>query len=176
MLRLSRIDLAGFKSFRDAASITLGSDFSVAVGKNGAGKSTIVDAFQFVLGCARPGSTVELINQELLEGDGVRAEARVCLHFACGTTIERTVTGAKKSSHRFNGKRAKRGTVAKWLKSRGLDAANPSRYVVAQSRASIAGGRSLLHLLESIVGTLPLAARVAALAKRIDGELAPQLQ
>ena len=176
MLRIARIELAGFKSFRDASSITLGSDFSVAVGKNGAWKSTIVDAFQFVLGCARPGSTADLINQELREGDGVRAEARVCLHFACGTTIERVVTGAKKSSYRFNGKLAKRGTVAQWLKERGLDAANPSRYVVAQSRASVAGGRSLLHLVESVVGTLPLAARIATLAKRVDGELAPQLQ
>ena len=49
-LRLRRLNLSGFKSFVDPASLELASDLTSIVGPNGCGKSNLADAVIWVLG------------------------------------------------------------------------------------------------------------------------------
>ncbi|SDA11393.1 condensin subunit Smc [Nitrosospira sp. Nsp18] len=52
-MRLSRIKLAGFKSFVDPTEIPLPGDLVGVVGPNGCGKSNVIDAVRWVLGESR---------------------------------------------------------------------------------------------------------------------------
>src|ERR1700750_872611 len=49
-MRLSKIKLAGFKSFVDPTTITFPSSLTGVVGPNGCGKSNIIDAVRWVMG------------------------------------------------------------------------------------------------------------------------------
>ncbi len=49
-MRLSRIKLAGFKSFVDPTTLTLPSNLVGVVGPNGCGKSNVIDAVRWVMG------------------------------------------------------------------------------------------------------------------------------
>jgi len=49
-LRLSKIKLAGFKSFVDSTTIKFPSNLMGIVGPNGCGKSNIIDAIRWVMG------------------------------------------------------------------------------------------------------------------------------
>ena len=49
-MRLSKIKLAGFKSFVDPTSVQLSTNLSGVVGPNGCGKSNIIDAVRWVMG------------------------------------------------------------------------------------------------------------------------------
>jgi len=49
-MRLSKIKLAGFKSFVDPTSITLPGNLTGIVGPNGCGKSNVIDAVRWVMG------------------------------------------------------------------------------------------------------------------------------
>ena len=49
-MRLSKIKLAGFKSFVDSTTIKFPSNLMGIVGPNGCGKSNVIDAVRWVLG------------------------------------------------------------------------------------------------------------------------------
>ena len=49
-MRISKIKLAGFKSFVDPTTLTFSGDLTGIVGPNGCGKSNIIDAILWVLG------------------------------------------------------------------------------------------------------------------------------
>jgi chromosome segregation protein len=49
-MRLERLDISGFKSFPDRASLAFDSGVTAIVGPNGCGKSNVVDAIAWVLG------------------------------------------------------------------------------------------------------------------------------
>ena len=49
-MRLSKIKLAGFKSFVDPTTIYLPSNLVGIIGPNGCGKSNIIDAVRWVMG------------------------------------------------------------------------------------------------------------------------------
>ena len=49
-MRLSKIKLAGFKSFVDPTNITFPSSLVGVVGPNGCGKSNVIDAVRWVMG------------------------------------------------------------------------------------------------------------------------------
>ena len=49
-MRLSRIEMKGFKSFAEETHIIFADDIIGIVGPNGSGKSNIVDAIRWVLG------------------------------------------------------------------------------------------------------------------------------
>src|SRR5512147_1513693 len=49
-MRLSKIKLAGFKSFVDPTSVSFPSNLTGIVGPNGCGKSNIIDAVRWVMG------------------------------------------------------------------------------------------------------------------------------
>jgi len=52
-MRLTKLEIRGFKSFRDKTVIEFPDEFTAIVGPNGSGKSNIVDAICFVLGKSR---------------------------------------------------------------------------------------------------------------------------
>ena len=49
-MRLTKIKLAGFKSFVDPTTVTFPSNLTGVVGPNGCGKSNIIDAVRWVMG------------------------------------------------------------------------------------------------------------------------------
>ena len=49
-MRLTKIKLAGFKSFVDPTQINLPSNLTGVVGPNGCGKSNVIDAVRWVMG------------------------------------------------------------------------------------------------------------------------------
>src|SRR5436305_14781277 len=49
-MRLTKIKVAGFKSFADATTVTFPSSLTGVVGPNGCGKSNIIDAVRWVMG------------------------------------------------------------------------------------------------------------------------------
>ena len=49
-MRLSKIRLAGFKSFVDPTTVLLPSNLTGVVGPNGCGKSNVIDAVRWVMG------------------------------------------------------------------------------------------------------------------------------
>ncbi|MDI6726534.1 MAG: AAA family ATPase, partial [Smithellaceae bacterium] len=49
-MRLKRLEIAGFKSFRERAALDFSEGISAVVGPNGCGKSNIVDAVRFAMG------------------------------------------------------------------------------------------------------------------------------
>jgi chromosome segregation protein len=49
-MRLSKVKLAGFKSFVDPTNITFPSNLTGVVGPNGCGKSNVIDAVRWVMG------------------------------------------------------------------------------------------------------------------------------
>lgn len=54
MLRLERLEIAGFKSFPDRTSVVFGDGITAVVGPNGCGKSNIAEAISWVLGEQSP--------------------------------------------------------------------------------------------------------------------------
>ncbi len=52
-MRLTKLEIRGFKSFRDKTIIAFPDEFTAIVGPNGSGKSNLVDAICFVLGKSR---------------------------------------------------------------------------------------------------------------------------
>ena len=49
-MRLTKIKLAGFKTFVDPTTLTFPSNLTGVIGPNGCGKSNIIDAVKWVMG------------------------------------------------------------------------------------------------------------------------------
>ena len=49
-MRLTKIKLAGFKSFVDPTTVSFPSNLTGVVGPNGCGKSNVIDAVRWVMG------------------------------------------------------------------------------------------------------------------------------
>ena len=49
-MKIRKLDIVGFKSFLDKASIAFPPGISAIVGPNGCGKSNVIDAFRWVMG------------------------------------------------------------------------------------------------------------------------------
>ena len=49
-MRLTKLKIAGFKSFVDPTTVTFPSSLTGVVGPNGCGKSNIIDAVRWVMG------------------------------------------------------------------------------------------------------------------------------
>jgi chromosome segregation protein len=49
-MKLKKLEIVGFKSFCDKASIDFPPGISAVVGPNGCGKSNIIDALRWVMG------------------------------------------------------------------------------------------------------------------------------
>ena len=71
-MRLTRLELKGFKSFRDKTVLDFPDKFTGVVGPNGSGKSNITEAICFVLGKSRGLRAANL--QELIFNGGIGGE------------------------------------------------------------------------------------------------------
>tara|TARA_R110002110_G_scaffold166602_2_gene367283 strand:- start:35574 stop:39095 length:3522 start_codon:yes stop_codon:yes gene_type:complete len=145
-MRLSKIKLAGFKSFVDPTSLNLVSNLSAIVGPNGCGKSNIIDAIRWVMGESsakklRGGALADVI----FNGSATRkpiGQASVELVFdnSDGTlggeyagfseiSIKRQVTRDGQSSYFLNGQRARRKDITDIFLGTGL---GPRSYAIIE--------------------------------------------
>jgi DNA repair exonuclease SbcCD ATPase subunit len=65
-MNLDYVEVCGFRGFRDKLRVTFGSGFTVVVGRNGVGKSTLFDAVEYALTGSIDKYTVERAAQESL--------------------------------------------------------------------------------------------------------------
>lgn len=84
-MRLTRVDIHGFKSFADRTALDLPPGLTAIVGPNGCGKSNVIDAVKWALGEQRASA---LRGKDMLDvifkGNGARGQrnfAEVSLHF-----------------------------------------------------------------------------------------------
>ncbi|MBN2102398.1 MAG: chromosome segregation protein SMC [Candidatus Aenigmarchaeota archaeon] len=118
MVRLEKISVQGFKSFKRLASIPFPTNFSVVTGPNGSGKSNIADAISFVLGKTSSKILRAKKSQDLIFNGSRKKEgadyAKVTLYFSNKdkvlpfdtdtVTISRRINKSGVSAYRLNGK------------------------------------------------------------------------
>ncbi len=110
-MRLDKIEIKGFKSFKDKTVLEFPSEFTAIVGPNGSGKSNIVESICFVLGRnrgIRSNNMQDLICNGGLHGDSSDI-AVVSMHLNDGNgnkvKVSREVDGEGKSIYRKDDKR-----------------------------------------------------------------------
>ncbi|RLJ09853.1 MAG: hypothetical protein DRP15_02155 [Candidatus Aenigmatarchaeota archaeon] len=134
MVKLDRLVIQGFKSFRSRVSIPLRAGFSVITGPNGCGKSNIGDAISFVLGRGTSRNIRAKKAQELVfHGSETKPPcefAKVTLYFDNSdgsfpidekiVSISRRVNTKGVSVYRINGKVVKRQEILDLLMQAGI--------------------------------------------------------
>lgn len=145
-MRLSKIKLAGFKSFVDPTSLNLVSNLSAVVGPNGCGKSNIIDAIRWVMGESSAKKLRGGVSSDVIfNGSATRkpvGQASVELVFdnSDGTlggeyagfseiSIKRQVTRDGQSVYFLNGQRARRKDVTGIFLGTGL---GPRSYAIIE--------------------------------------------
>lgn len=116
MVKLSKIGLKGFKSFKNKTTLLIGEGVTCIAGTNGSGKSNVLDAFSFVLGknsakALRADKMEDLIFKSdsghaesakvELEIENKNRELKIDLDII---SIERKVNSQGQSTYRLNGK------------------------------------------------------------------------
>jgi len=140
MFRLDKLEIHGFKSFYDPASLSFPSPMTAVVGPNGCGKSNICDAIIWVLGENRAshirGETMEDV---IFQGSARRralsmGEVTLTLKSENGhpaaddgvITLNRRVFRTGESEFRMNGKRVRMKDISDVLMDTGLGIRNYS--------------------------------------------------
>lgn len=110
---VDRIDLAGFRGFRDRATVQLAPGFNVIQGANGAGKSTLCDALEFCLTGGMTKYAIEKGTREKVQdyfwwrGDGKAREHFVRITFkredGSIEVVERNREGCSRSDEELRG-------------------------------------------------------------------------
>ena len=124
MIRLTKLRMKNFKSFRNAA-ITFSNGFTAIAGANGSGKSNVMDAVLFALGetslkSLRAGRLTDLVNTGSSDGYAV-----VNLTLEDGGKayeISRTIDKQGKSVYRLADKRVTLSEISNLLRELGLSA------------------------------------------------------
>jgi chromosome segregation protein len=147
-MRLSKIKLAGFKSFVDPTSLHLPSNLTGIVGPNGCGKSNVIDAVRWVMGESSAkhlrGSSMEdvifngsssrkpvgMAHVELIF-DNSELEGKVGGQFAQydEISVKRQVTRDGQSKYSLNGTRCRRRDIADLFLGTGL---GPRSYAIIE--------------------------------------------
>eukprot|EP00756_Hemistasia_phaeocysticola_P053883 Hpha_TRINITY_DN29830_c0_g1::TRINITY_DN29830_c0_g1_i1::g.2820::m.2820/K06675/SMC4; structural maintenance of chromosome 4 len=184
-LVLERLQLSGFKSFREEETIEFDPRLTCIVGVNGSGKSNIIDSICFLFGmkCAQLRCNVlsELVNDETKRGRS-NAQAAVLATFAERAVsggalrrrfaLRRVVTAADGDTVRSDytcfevsddtlscGTAMPRQEVASLLRRFGVDLDFPERFVVLQQHTEKLVQAKPLNLLshfEELIGTAEL--------------------
>ncbi len=142
MLRLERLVMQGFKSFKKRVSVPLPGGFSVITGPNGSGKTNILDAICFVLGRTSSRTMRAKKSQNLIfHGSRNRPgsdHAIVILHFDNSdktlpmdenVTISRRINQKGVSTYRLNGKIVTRQQILDAFTQAGI---HPDGYNIIQ--------------------------------------------
>jgi chromosome segregation protein len=158
-MRVSRLQLQGFKSFASKAELELGPGITAVVGPNGSGKSNLVDAIRLVLGSANARDLRGQRLEQVIFGGGERRAAlgmaEVTIVFDnedsrlpvddIEVAISRRVFRDGTSEFRRNGSRVRLRDLARLLDATGLTQAGYA--VIAQND------------IESIIKATPLQRR-----------------
>jgi chromosome segregation protein len=169
-MRLSKIKLAGFKSFVDPTSITLPTNLTGIVGPNGCGKSNTIDAVRWVMGeSSAKNLRGDSMTDVIFNGSNSRkpvGQAAIELVFdnSDGTlggqyaeyneiSIKRTVTRDGQSLYHLNGSRCRRRDITDIFLGTGL---GPRSYAIIEqgtiSRLIEAKPEELRVFLEEAAG------------------------
>lgn len=116
-MHLDKLEIQGFKSFRDKTVLEFPDQFTVIVGPNGSGKSNIIDSICFVLGHSRGLRANNLA--ELICNGGIGGKmsefARVSMYLSDGNNkrikITRDVDITGKSTYKLDDKRISRQEI-----------------------------------------------------------------
>jgi chromosome segregation protein len=136
-MRLSKIKLAGFKSFVDPTTVNLPGNLSGIVGPNGCGKSNVIDAVRWVMGeTSARNLRGDSMDDVIFNGSGTRkpvGSASVELFFdnSSGTiggqfasyaeiSIRRTVSRDGQSQYFLNNVRCRRKDITNLFLGTGL--------------------------------------------------------
>ncbi len=192
-MRVSRLQLQGFKSFSGRAELDLGPGITAIVGPNGSGKSNLVDAIRLVLGET---SARELrgqrLDQVIFAGGANRAPvgmAEVSLIFDnedgrlpvedVEVSISRRVFRDGTSELRRNGQRVRLRDLGRLLDATGLGQAGYA--VIAQNdiesiiRATPAQRRHLIEEAAGVRGAQSLiddsSSRLSSLTEWLEGSI-----
>ncbi len=116
-MHLDKLEIQGFKSFRDKTALEFPSQLTEIVGPNGSGKSNIIDSICFVLGHSR-GLRANNLTELICNGGigGKESEfARVSMYLSNGDNkkikITREVDRAGKSIYKLDDKRISRQEI-----------------------------------------------------------------
>jgi len=169
-MRLSKLKLAGFKSFVDPTTVEFPSQLSGVVGPNGCGKSNIIDAVRWVMGESsakhlRGESMADVIfngstgrkpvGQAAIELVFDNSEGKLGGEYANFTdiSIKRTVTRDGQSLYHLNGTRCRRRDITDIFLGTGL---GPRSYAIIEqgtiSRLIEAKPEELRVFLEEAAG------------------------
>ncbi len=169
-MRLSKIKLAGFKSFVDPTSIGLPTNLTAIVGPNGCGKSNTIDAVRWVMGeSSAKNLRGDSMTDVIFNGSNTRkpiGQASIELVFdnTDGTlggqyaeyneiSIKRTVTRDGQSLYHLNGTRCRRRDITDIFLGTGL---GPRSYAIIEqgtiSRLIEAKPEELRTFLEEAAG------------------------
>ncbi|QQR92156.1 MAG: chromosome segregation protein SMC [Candidatus Iainarchaeum archaeon] len=124
MIRLTKLRMKNFKSFRNAA-ITFSNGFTAIAGANGSGKSNVMDAVLFALGetslkSLRAGRLTDLVNTGSSDGYAV---VNITLEEGDKAyDISRTIDKQGKSVYRLGEKRVTLNEISNLLQELGLSA------------------------------------------------------
>lgn len=171
-MRLSKIKLAGFKSFVDPTTLNLPGNLTGIVGPNGCGKSNVIDAVRWVMGESSAkhlrGSSMDdvifngsssrkpvgMATVELIF-DNSEANGKVGGQYAAYNeiSVKRTVTRDGQSKYSLNGTRCRRRDIADLFLGTGL---GPRSYAIIEqgmiSRLIEAKPEELRVFLEEAAG------------------------
>ncbi|MCJ7429558.1 MAG: AAA family ATPase, partial [Candidatus Nanohaloarchaeota archaeon QJJ-5] len=137
---ITKLSMKGFKSFQRRTAIPFYEGLTAIVGRNGSGKSNIIDALSFVMGQRSSNLRAEKLEQLIFNGGDERKpadEAIVTLHLdnEAGTfdefleddddtdeiTIGRKITRNGYSTYRFNETNCKRSKIDQILDTAGIN-------------------------------------------------------
>jgi len=134
MVKIDKMVMEGFKSFKRKVSVPINSGFSVVTGPNGSGKTNIADAIYFVLGSgsSRP-LRAKRAHELIFQGNRVKKQsdyAKVVMHLENAdraipvdtdtVTVSRRVNRAGVSTYRLSGKISTRQEVTDILAQAGI--------------------------------------------------------
>jgi len=116
-MHLDKLEIKGFKSFRDKTVLEFPDQFTAIVGPNGSGKSNVIDSICFVLGRSR-GLRVNNISELICNGGPGAKEcdsAKVSMHLSNGSgkhvKVSREIDRAGKSVYRVDDKVSSRQEI-----------------------------------------------------------------
>lgn len=160
-MRIIKISLTNFKSFKDRTEISLNKNCNVIVGKNGSGKSNLISAIQLVVCCPR----INVSERQNMIHEGSLSSDESCVvevefdnssqrfHGPQRFTIKREIS-VNKDDFYVDGKHASREEVRGMFESAGIPVSSPYFLVLQGKINSLAvmSDEQRFNLIKSVAG------------------------